>query len=59
MIYLPERLAHSWWRDRGDQVPALLGPAFLSLAYGLKLNGTHQLLAYADDVTYWEEAYIL
>ena len=26
---------------------------------GLTLNGTHQLLAYADDVTYWEEAYIL
>jgi uncharacterized protein YkwD len=25
---------------------------------GLKLNGTHQLLAYADDVC-WEEAYIL
>ena len=25
---------------------------------GLKLNGTHQLLAYADDVIYWEEAYI-
>jgi hypothetical protein len=25
---------------------------------GLKLNGTHQLLAYADDVKYWEEAYI-
>ena len=24
---------------------------------GLKLNGTHQLLAYADDVIYWEEAY--
>jgi hypothetical protein len=21
---------------------------------GLKLNGTHQLLAYADDVIYWE-----
>ena len=26
---------------------------------GLTLNGTHQLLAYADDVTYWEKAYIL
>jgi hypothetical protein len=27
---------------------------------GLKLNGTHQILAYADDVLiYWEEAYIL
>jgi len=24
---------------------------------GLKLNGTHQCLAYADDV-YWEKAYI-
>jgi len=21
---------------------------------GLKLNGTHQLLVYADDVSYWE-----
>jgi len=26
---------------------------------GLTLNGTHQLLAYADMLTYWEEAYIL
>ena len=26
---------------------------------GLKLNGTHQLLVYADDVIYWEEACIL
>jgi len=27
---------------------------------GLKLNGTHQLLIYADDVhIYWEEVYIL
>jgi hypothetical protein len=26
---------------------------------GLKLNGTHKLMAYADNVTYWEEAYIL
>ena len=26
---------------------------------GLKLNGTHQLLAYAMMLTYWEEAYIL
>ena len=26
---------------------------------GLKLNGTHQLLAYADYVNYWEEAHIL
>ena len=26
---------------------------------GLKLNGTHQLLLYADDVNVWEEAYIL
>jgi hypothetical protein len=29
---------------------------------GLKLNGTHQLLAYADDpmmLIYWEEAYRL
>jgi hypothetical protein len=26
---------------------------------GLKLNGTHQLLAYADMLTYWEEAYRL
>ena len=26
---------------------------------GLKLNGTHQLLAYADDVIYWQKAYIL
>ena len=26
---------------------------------GLKLNGTHHLLVYADDVIYWVEAYIL
>ena len=26
---------------------------------GLKLNGTHQLLAYADELIYWEEVYIL
>ena len=26
---------------------------------GLKLNGTHQLLTYADELTYWEEAHIL
>ena len=26
---------------------------------GLKLNGTHQLLADADDVIYWEDACIL
>jgi hypothetical protein len=26
---------------------------------GLGLNGTHHLLAYADDVIYWEEVYIL
>ena len=25
----------------------------------LKLNGTHQLLAYADMLIYWEEVYIL
>jgi hypothetical protein len=25
----------------------------------MKLNGTHQLLVYADDVIYWVEAYIL
>ena len=25
---------------------------------GLKLNGSHQLLAYADDVIYWGEAYV-
>jgi hypothetical protein len=25
----------------------------------LKLNGTHQLLVYADDVIYWAEAYML
>jgi len=26
---------------------------------GMKLKGTHHLLVYADDVIYWEEAYIL
>jgi hypothetical protein len=26
---------------------------------GLKLNGTHQLLVYVDDVIYWEEGYML
>jgi hypothetical protein len=26
---------------------------------GLKLNGTHQLLIYADDVNVWEEVYIM
>jgi hypothetical protein len=26
---------------------------------GLKLNGTHQLPVYADDVNVWAEAYIL
>jgi hypothetical protein len=26
---------------------------------GLKLNGTQQLLFYADDVIYWAEVYIL
>ena len=26
---------------------------------GLKLNGTHQLLVYADMLLYWVEAYIL
>jgi hypothetical protein len=26
---------------------------------GLKLNGAHQLPVYADDLIYWDEAYIL
>jgi hypothetical protein len=26
---------------------------------GLKLNGTHQLLAYADVLTFWEESHLL
>jgi hypothetical protein len=26
---------------------------------GLKLNGTHQLVAYAMALIYWEEAYII
>ena len=52
---------------QGDALSPLLSNIALEYAIkkvqvnqdGLKLNGTHQFLAYADDVTYWEEGHIL
>jgi hypothetical protein len=52
---------------RGDALSPLLFNFSLGYAIrrvqviqdGLKLNGTHQLLVYANDVNVWEEAYTL
>ena len=52
---------------QGDALPPMLSNSALEYAIrrvqvnqdGLKLNGTHLLLAYADDVNILKEAYIL